>query len=183
VRVQISNARTNREGGWEGVLHPDDVAAAIGGHARDGRYEAEYRLRRADNTFRWHFARARIVHAPDRSERWLGTAVDIDDRKLAEVERLATLERELSLRLQDEEASQHQRRIGQRLLLLVEASSALLASPDSDLILKNILGMATRFVSASLPHSMIVFRDIQAPAFSFRIPGHPRRTGSLPEDC
>ena len=48
-------------------------------------FEIEYRLRRADGSYRWHLGRA--VRQTDESGNvtgWVGSATDIEDRKLAE---------------------------------------------------------------------------------------------------
>ena len=134
-----------QQGGWAEVMHPDDLPRA--GFTSEAdiaalSWKAEYRLLRAsDLTWRWHLARAELVRMADGSERWLGTALDIDDRKRAE-------EENASLLRQTEEALALQRQIESQLLLLVEASSALIASPDSEHILKTILGLASRFLGA-----------------------------------
>lgn len=142
----------SQAGGWAGIIHPDDFANTIeqaAGGRVEGRFEAEYRLRRAsDGTWRWHMGRARLVTLSDGLECWLGTATDIHDRKQAEQERLEALNREQDLRRQAEESLDLQRRIEQQLLLLVEASSTLLAAPESARILGTILDLARRFVGA-----------------------------------
>ena len=47
-------------------------------------FEVEYRFRRADGAYRWHLGRA-VCSATTRDDRgWVGTATDIEDRKLAE---------------------------------------------------------------------------------------------------
>jgi PAS domain S-box-containing protein len=140
-------------GGWAGMIHPDDFAHAVGQAASaiagDGMYKAEYRLRRAsDGEWRWHTARARIVRTPDGVAWWLGTAMDIEDRKRIEDERKLALDRELALHLQAEVALAEQRKVEQQLLLLVEASGALIASIEPELVLKTILELARLFVGA-----------------------------------
>jgi PAS domain S-box-containing protein len=140
-------------GGWSDTIHPDDLQGVTdtveAGRLGDGTFTAEYRLRRAsDGVWRWHLGRSRIVRMPDGSERWLGTALDIDDHKRVEEDRAAALGRELELRRQAEKALGEQREIEQKLLLLVEASSALIASTDSAQILRTILDVARRFVEA-----------------------------------
>jgi len=71
------------------VIHPEDVprmqdrwAAA---KETESTFEIEYRLRRADGTYRWHLGRA-VCHRDDTGALlgWVGTATDIEDRKLAE---------------------------------------------------------------------------------------------------
>ncbi|HEU4588586.1 MAG TPA: CHASE domain-containing protein [Gemmatimonadales bacterium] len=76
-------------GGWWEFVHPDDVSGprerwrlAV----RTGQpYEAEYRLRRSDGSYRWHLDRG----APLRNEageitRWFGTCTDVDDPRRAQ---------------------------------------------------------------------------------------------------
>lgn len=69
--------------GWVNVIHPDDQlrtrdkwAQAV---ATGCRFEAEYRLRCADGTFRWFAARGAPVVNEDGSIReWVGACIDID---------------------------------------------------------------------------------------------------------
>jgi PAS domain S-box-containing protein len=143
-----------QEYGWYSTNHPDDLAAVMdtvaAARASNNRtFKAEYRLRRAsDGAWRWHLAQSRIVRAPDGTERWFGTALDIDDRRRAEEEREATLSRELTIRREAEKVLAGQRATEQKLLLLVEASSALIASTDPAQILRTIMDLARRFVGA-----------------------------------
>lgn len=73
---------------WNNCIHPEDLAAA--NHAwekatrRGGRYSVEFRLRRADGSYRWWLNRGE----PLRNEqgevvRWLGTSTDIHDLTVA----------------------------------------------------------------------------------------------------
>jgi PAS domain S-box-containing protein len=75
--------------GWATVLHPDDAPKCFEAWTRAVQtgetFECEYRMRRADGAYRWFLGRGLPVR--DRAGRvikWLGTATDIDDRKLAE---------------------------------------------------------------------------------------------------
>ncbi|WP_457106937.1 PAS domain-containing protein [Methylobacterium sp. P5_C11] len=92
--------------GWRAVIHPDDqerVAeewlAAVRSRTD---YQSEYRLRRADGTFRWFLARAQPVLAANGTvARWVGTSTDIDDQKrlMAELVRFnETLEQRVAER-------------------------------------------------------------------------------------
>jgi PAS domain S-box-containing protein len=72
--------------GWTDLVHPDDLqtigALWAQSVATGETYEAQFRLRRADNAWRWHIARA----VPIRGEfgqvvRWIGTNTDIQDQK------------------------------------------------------------------------------------------------------
>jgi len=74
---------------WEAILHPDDrtrVVADWHTAVKNGQaMESEARVRRADGEYCWWFIR----NVPLRDEtgklvRWYGTAIDIEDRKLAE---------------------------------------------------------------------------------------------------
>ncbi|EHM02195.1 PAS domain S-box protein [Acetobacteraceae bacterium AT-5844] len=76
--------------GWLTSIHPEDHesvraawAEAVG--RADG-YEVEFRIRRrSDGSYRWHLCRGAPVHdAAGRVERWIGIAIDIDDRRRAE---------------------------------------------------------------------------------------------------
>ena len=62
-------------------------ARALGGRrcATGDPFEVEYRFRRADGVYRWHLGRA-VCLRDDASAitGWVGTATDIDDRRLAE---------------------------------------------------------------------------------------------------
>ena len=75
--------------GWIGVTHPEDLphTLQLWQQALDtgSSYENELRLRRADESYRWHLTRA----VPMRNRRgeivkWFGSNTDIDDRKSAE---------------------------------------------------------------------------------------------------
>jgi PAS domain S-box-containing protein len=71
------------------VVHPDDVPEMLSrwevSKARGDPFELEYRLQRRDGVHRWHLARC--VALRDESGAvagWVGTAMDIEDRRLAE---------------------------------------------------------------------------------------------------
>lgn len=75
--------------GWVEALHPDDRervrAAWLASTAAQTPYEAEYRLRRADGSWRWTVARGHPITGGDGKVReWVGTNTDIHDRRLAE---------------------------------------------------------------------------------------------------
>ena len=72
--------------GWRSIIHPDDRErvtetwrAAVSSRSD---YQCEYRLRRADGTYRWFLARAQPLRASDGAVvRWVGTSTDIDGQK------------------------------------------------------------------------------------------------------
>lgn len=79
---------------WEARVHPDDRAKVIAamesatGAAREAgsTYVAEYRVRCADDRWRWILARGMVVEqaADGRPLRMIGTISDIDERKATE---------------------------------------------------------------------------------------------------
>jgi PAS domain S-box-containing protein len=92
--------------GWGTIVHPDDLAAATerwaAAVASGDPYEAQYRLRGAGGTYRWHIARATPVRGL-RGEitRWVGSNTDIEDQKTAAQSLAAlntTLEKQVSER-------------------------------------------------------------------------------------
>ena len=71
------------------IVHPEDRARMTDHWAAakgDGSpFELEYRFRRHDGSYRWHLARAVAQHDEGGNVTgWVGTALDIEDRKLAE---------------------------------------------------------------------------------------------------
>jgi PAS domain S-box-containing protein len=74
---------------WQEYLHPDDKVQAIDEWARSvesgTNYEAEYRLRSRDGTYRWFRARA-VPIQDDQGNilKWYGTCSDIHDSKVLE---------------------------------------------------------------------------------------------------
>ncbi len=73
---------------WAAIVHPDDVEAAgraWGDALATGTpYETEFRIRRADGTYRWFLVRAEPIHGADGTVvRWVGTNTDIEDRRRA----------------------------------------------------------------------------------------------------
>jgi PAS domain S-box-containing protein len=74
---------------WLDLVHPDDLAPtlAIWNHSVESGepYLNEFRLRRKDGMFRYLLARAIPIRNDDAQvERWIGSATDIHDQKLAE---------------------------------------------------------------------------------------------------
>ena len=75
--------------GWSEIIHHDDLSQLIqlAARAREvgSTFQGEYRLRRADGTFRWHLTQAAPVHdANGVVERWVGVSIDIHDQREAE---------------------------------------------------------------------------------------------------
>lgn len=70
--------------GWQQYIHPDDVQQCADrwrqSLATGGEYEVEFRLKRADATYRWHLARALPLRGADGVVvKWFGTNTDMDD--------------------------------------------------------------------------------------------------------
>ena len=81
--------------GWTKAVHPDDMEHATrawqAAVAAKTKYEVEYRLRRCDGVYRNFMARGAPIFEEDGEIReWVGTCIDITDRKEAEV-KLANL--------------------------------------------------------------------------------------------
>jgi PAS domain S-box-containing protein len=96
--------------GWSRPIHPEDLARWLDTCVRsfDARepFEIEYRLRRRDGEYRWVLDRALPRYSKDAVfVGFVGTCIDIDERKRAEHELARSLERERKLRIATEEAS------------------------------------------------------------------------------
>lgn len=77
--------------GWLRFVHPDDAAAAgkqwSNALASGKPYEAEFRLRIADGSYRWHIARARPVKDDSgKVTGWVGSNTDVEDERQARAE-------------------------------------------------------------------------------------------------
>jgi PAS domain S-box-containing protein len=88
--------------GWQAVIHPEDLDAALASWAHSVRtrekYEVEFRLRRADGTYRWHLGRAfASLDSSGEVVKWFGTNTDIDEAKRIreELEHSRTVEQQL----------------------------------------------------------------------------------------
>lgn len=91
---------------WDQNIHPEDLPAArarFSGHiaGSEDYYDAEYRIRTRAGQWRWIFERGRVVErdAGGAALRLIGTCMDIDQRKRAELAAQES-ERRLSLALE-----------------------------------------------------------------------------------
>jgi PAS domain S-box-containing protein len=96
--------------GWSRSIHPEDLARWLDTCVRcfDAReaFEIEYRLRRRDGEYRWVLDRGLPRYSKDGVFLgFVGTLIDIDERKHAEHELARSLERERRLRIAAEQAS------------------------------------------------------------------------------
>jgi PAS domain S-box-containing protein len=89
------DAAATRAAGWETVLHPDDLAAAVECRRRVLKrllpQEVELRYRARDGSYRWFLSRVAPIVERGRVVRLVGAAMDIEDRKRA-LEALRTSE-------------------------------------------------------------------------------------------
>ncbi|MEZ4236202.1 MAG: ATP-binding protein [Myxococcota bacterium] len=67
------------------AVHPDDLPASRerwrDALATGTPFDGEHRFRRHDGVYRWHLVRAVPLRADGEPTRWIGTCVDIDDRR------------------------------------------------------------------------------------------------------
>jgi PAS domain S-box-containing protein len=85
--------------GWLGALHPDDRerATALWQACVAGRtvFETEYRLRRADGSYRWNAVKSvPIADAGGAIREWIGANTDIHEKVMAQAELAQRLDRE-----------------------------------------------------------------------------------------
>jgi PAS domain S-box-containing protein len=75
--------------GWLDYVHPEDKEQAMTDWMRcvesGANYEAEYRLRSRDGTYRWFRARAVPIREDGQIAKWYGTCSDIHDSKVLEL--------------------------------------------------------------------------------------------------
>jgi PAS domain S-box-containing protein len=74
--------------GWQNYIHPDDLQNCVEHWTKSLEtgeyYQVEFRLKKADGTYRWHLARATAGHDKDgKIFKWFGTSTDIEEHKLA----------------------------------------------------------------------------------------------------
>ena len=80
---------------WEKLVHPEDLPGVVGlikehFEGKKPIYEAEYRMKSKDGSWHWILARGRVLQFTEdgQPERFVGTHLDISERKKAEEERL-----------------------------------------------------------------------------------------------
>lgn len=74
--------------GWLDAIHPDDREAVIGAHERGFAercpFEVEFRMRRRDGECRWLIAKGNPLLADERLSGFIGSCLDITERRAAE---------------------------------------------------------------------------------------------------
>jgi PAS domain S-box-containing protein len=96
--------------GWLEAVHPDDAKRAadafLSANGRRAPFQAEYRLRRADGEYRWCVDSAAPRFGPGGEfGGYVGSVIDMTDRKRAEEQKAALLEGERAARIEAERAS------------------------------------------------------------------------------
>ncbi len=97
--------------GWLDAVHPDDREASgeifLSSNARKAPFRLEYRLRRADGEYRWAIDAAAPRFGPDGEYHgYIGSVIDISERKQVEEEREKLLAVAEAARAEAEEANQ-----------------------------------------------------------------------------
>ncbi|CAN5541672.1 hypothetical protein BH11ARM2_BH11ARM2_27050 [soil metagenome] len=81
-------SRTALGNGWLEAIHPDDrppaMAAWMGAVGENRPYETEFRILMADGNYRWHVARGVRVESDTGKVEWVGSCVEIHDRRVRE---------------------------------------------------------------------------------------------------
>lgn len=102
--LEFAGASQNKDGTWNwgGILHPDDLTITSEAWNYSVRerlpYQMEHRVLMSNGTYRWHLSRA-YAHETDEGIRWFGTATDVHDQKILEMN-LETIVKERTLELQ-----------------------------------------------------------------------------------
>jgi len=97
-------------GGWEAVVHPDDVPILsqnwLLAQQSGTDYHAEGRMRGVDGVYRWHLHQAvPLTNEAGQIIKWFGTATDIEEQKQLEQQRDRVLHQEQAARAEAEKAN------------------------------------------------------------------------------
>ena len=118
------------EHGWLSAFHPEDQARFHGeiasARAAGVPVSMEFRIRRADGTYRRNLIRAIPIHEGDTITEWIGTAQDVEDSR---------------------QAAGEQRDLRARLLALTDGAEALLSARSEADARAGVIDLAQRVIS------------------------------------
>ncbi len=124
--------------GWVADLHPDDVAPTTArweaARQHNTSYQAEYRIRRHDGSYRWHLATGVPRLGPDgQIQMWVGCNADIHEQKLMVAELLEANEQQAVLSeqaYQQFQKAENQRETYHGLFMRAPAAISILRGPE-----------------------------------------------------
>lgn len=124
--------------GWVADLHPDDVAPTTArweaARQHNTSYQAEYRIRRHDGSYRWYLATGVPRLGPDgHIQMWVGCNADIHEQKLMVAELLEANEQQAVLSdqaYQQFQKAENQRETYQSLFMQAPAMIAITRGPE-----------------------------------------------------
>ena len=153
--------------GWKAIVHPEEIERCLAAWSRalqtGERYDMEYRLRRADGTYRWHHgtalplrdARGRILH-------WFGTCTEIE-AEVRSAQILESMVQERTRALRESEASV--RALMDRLVAVQESERQRVAGELHDLIGQNLTALGIDLAALA--------QRLQGPGAPQAAPGAP----------
>jgi PAS domain S-box-containing protein len=130
------SAESEHGGRWQEDIHPEDRPAALAAYYTACRtqtaFKAEYRAKRRDGKYRWLLANGKPQYHDDGTFKGLiGTCVDINERKMAEMRREQTLQENARL-LEEIQASVIRQRLFIREILDIVTEGTLHLCESAD---------------------------------------------------
>jgi formate hydrogenlyase transcriptional activator len=139
--------------GWEAAIHPQDIGAYLemrsSSIASGKAYEAEFRLRAANGTYRWFLSRG-VPLRDDRGNivRWYAMLADIDDRKQTE-EKLQ--QENVALREEIDKSSMFEEIVGSSAALRAVLSRITKVAPsDSTVLITGETGTGKELIARAI---------------------------------
>jgi PAS domain S-box-containing protein len=165
------------------AMHPEDAGQALELWAESTQtgkaWQSEYRLRRADGSYRWHLGRAVPARGKDGTLRkWYGTATDIDDQKRNEHERQRLYQQaQQAVKSRDELLATVSHDLRNPLSTIAMGATLILSAPTDDAQSKLIHSHAEKIDRAAkrMEHLIRDLLDI-ASIESGHLSIHPRTT-------
>lgn len=151
---------------FSAALHPDDAGPLLSqwqaAVQTATNWQSEYRLRRADGTYRWHLGRAVPVLDKDGvSIKWYGTATDIDDHKNNEHERLRLYDQaQQAIKSRDELLATVSHDLRNPLSTIAMVASLMLVAPAHDEASKRLRRHAEK-LDRAVKRMEHLIRDLQ----------------------